>query len=404
MSQSPHGAGHMIRRTAMSLSAALVLAASPGGPAAASARGMPAEPGPSARDVARSRQTVHERAAEVGRIKSRLAQETGELQRLAAAAEVAVERYNGELVRLRQARETYESTRQRLARAEESYRRTREETAAFAADAYRAGTGIAPWAAALTGPGGPQDSMDRAGLVEVLAHRQAGMVERFQAARVVCDMFRRQAQAALREREAAAGRAEAAERAAADLVTTQQAQIQRINERKAVLVARLGRARVRADRLAAAREQARARSGAVVAAGASGRGALVVRAALRWLGTPYSWGGGTVSGPSLGIAQGAGIRGFDCSGLVLHAWNRAGIRLDHWTGTQWTSGPHIPADRLRPGDLVFFGSDPARPSTIHHVGIYIGRGQMVEAPYTGARVRISSIWRPDLVGATRPAG
>jgi cell wall-associated NlpC family hydrolase len=395
-------------RTAVSLSAALVLAASTGDPAAASRRDMLTEPGPSARDVVRSKQAVRERAAEVGRIKSRLAQESGELQGLATAAEVAVERYNGELVRLRQAHETFENTRQRLARAEESYRRTREEAAEFAAEAYRAGTGIAPWVAALTGPGGPQDSMDRAGLVEVLARRQAGRVQRVQAARIVCDMFRRQAQTALRDRQAAAGRAEAAKRAAAELVTAQRSQIQRINARKAALVARLGRARARAEQLEAAREQARdqARARAAVAAvpGASGRGALVVRAALRWLGTPYSWGGGTVSGPSLGIAQGAGIRGFDCSGLALHAWNRAGIRLDHWTGTQWTSGPHIPTGRLRPGDLVFFGSDPAQPSTIHHVGIYIGRGQMVEAPYTGARVRVSSIWRPDLVGATRPAG
>jgi cell wall-associated NlpC family hydrolase len=395
-------------RTAVSLSAALVLAASTGDPAAASRRDMLTEPGPSARDVARSEQAVRERAAEVGRVKSRLAQESGELQGLATAAEVAVERYNGELVRLRQAHETFENTRQRLARAEESYRRTREEAAEFAAAAYRAGTGIAPWVAALTGPGGPQDSMDRAGLVEVLAHRQAGMVQRVQAARVICDMFRRQAQTALRDRQAAAGRAEAAKRAAAELVTAQRSQIQRINARKTALVARLGRARARAEQLQAAREQARdqARGRAAVAAvpGASGRGALVVRAALRWLGTPYSWGGGTVSGPSLGIAHGAGIRGFDCSGLALHAWNRAGVRLDHWTGTQWTSGPHIPTGRLRPGDLVFFGSDPAQPSTIHHVGIYIGRGQMVEAPYTGARVRVSSIWRPDLVGATRPAG
>lgn len=88
----------------------------------------------------------------------------------------------------------------------------------------------------------------------------------------------------------------------------------------------------------------------------------------------------------------------------MYAWSKAGVRLDHWTGTQWTSGPHIPVSELRPGDLVFFATDKSNPDTIHHVGIYVSDGQMVEAPYTGARVRIASIHRGDLIGATRPAG
>ncbi|MCW2901386.1 MAG: hypothetical protein JWO67_3651 [Streptosporangiaceae bacterium] len=392
VSSPPHRARQAIRRTVMSLSAALALASGSGNAAA--------EPRPSGRDLAKSRESVRERAAAVGRIKARLAEAGGELQRLADAAEVAVERYNGELVKVRQAREAYEGTERRLTKAEQNYELTRDEAAVFAAAAYRTGTGISPWAAAMTGPGGPQDAMDRAGLVEVLAHRQTGLVERVHAAKVVSDMFRRQARSALGERQAAAKRAEAAKRAAADLVTAQQSQIRQIDARKSVLTARLGKARAHAARL----RQVRAVSGAGAFRGGSGRGAIAVRAALRWLGTPYSWGGGTASGPSLGIGHGSGIRGFDCSGLALNAWHRAGVRLDHWTGTQWTSGPHVPAGRLRPGDLVFFGTDPRDPSTIHHVGVYIGRGQMVEAPYTGARVRVSSVGRPDFVGATRPAG
>jgi cell wall-associated NlpC family hydrolase len=129
---------------------------------------------------------------------------------------------------------------------------------------------------------------------------------------------------------------------------------------------------------------------------------VAVRAALSWLGTPYSWGGGDSSGPTYGVAQGAGIKGFDCSGLMLYAWSKAGVQLDHWTGTQWTAGPHVPIGLLRPGDLLFFATNTNDPDTIHHVGMYIGQGQMIEAPYTGARVRISSIWRHDLIGATRP--
>jgi cell wall-associated NlpC family hydrolase len=376
----------------MSMSAALALTISAGQAAA--------DPGPSARDIAKSRQDVRERAAAVGRTKARLAQAGGELERLAATAELAMENYNGEVVRVEQARQAYEHTQVRVAQAEQRYQQTRAEAAVFAASAYRSGTGASPWAAAMTGPRGPQDFMDRAALVEVLAHRQAGVMERVQAAKTIADMFRRQAQSALYARQAAAERAEAAKRAATALVAAQRSQIRRIKSREAVLLARLGEARAHAARLRRAREQAQAAH----FRGGSARGSVVVRAALKWLGTPYSWGGGTVSGPSFGIGHGAGTRGFDCSGLALHAWNKAGVRLDHWTGTQWTSGPHVPTSMLRPGDLVFFARDSGDPKTIHHVGIYIGRGLMVEAPYSGARVRISSIWRGDLIGATRPAG
>ena len=57
---------------------------------------------------------------------------------------------------------------------------------------------------------------------------------------------------------------------------------------------------------------------------------------------------------------------------------------------------------LRPGDLVFFGSDKNNHNSIYHVALYIGSGNMIEAPYTGANVRISSIWRSSLFGAARP--
>jgi cell wall-associated NlpC family hydrolase len=88
----------------------------------------------------------------------------------------------------------------------------------------------------------------------------------------------------------------------------------------------------------------------------------------------------------------------------MDAWARAGVRLQHWTGFQWVSGPHVPLSQLRRGDLVFYATDVADPATIHHVGIYIGGGQMVDAPYTGVFVRIDSIYAySGLIGATRPA-
>jgi cell wall-associated NlpC family hydrolase len=368
------------------------------------------KPVPSAHDVEKSRQLVKDRAADIGRTKAELAQADGELDGLNAAAEAAVERYNGERLKLERSQQNYRVMQQRLAEATRRVGEAQDELAAFAARVYQDNTGYDRVSSAISGRGGPQGFMDRAGMVEVLAGQRTAMVRRVEASKTVADVFRRQAQAALQDQTAATKSAEEAKGQAQAAVAAQQASIQRIADRKRALQKRLGEAQARADRLARERERAlearaarKARAG-LKTANVARRGAVVARAALEWLGTPYSWGGGTFEGPSLGVDQGAGTVGFDCSGLSMYAWSKAGVLLDHWTGTQWTSGPHVPVDRLRPGDLVFFATDTSNPDTIHHVGVYIGGGRMVEAPYTGARVRVSSIRRSDLIGATRPAG
>ncbi len=93
----------------------------------------------------------------------------------------------------------------------------------------------------------------------------------------------------------------------------------------------------------------------------------------------------------------AGARTFDCSGLTMKAWAAAGVALSHNAAAQYYSTKHVAKSALQPGDLVYFG----RP--IHHVGIYIGGGKFIEAPYTGARIRISNLSaRHDYAGASRP--
>ena len=81
----------------------------------------------------------------------------------------------------------------------------------------------------------------------------------------------------------------------------------------------------------------------------------------------------------------------------------AGVWLPRVSRAQWGAGPHVGLGSLAPGDLVFFAHNTGNPGTIHHVGMYIGKGLMVEAPHTGAVVRTSSIWRPSYAGAVRPA-
>ena len=73
------------------------------------------------------------------------------------------------------------------------------------------------------------------------------------------------------------------------------------------------------------------------------------------IGVPYSWGGGNAAGPSKGIDSGAGITGFDCSGLVLYSFAGVGIKLPHYSGSQYNLGRKIPSSQMRRGDVIFYG-------------------------------------------------
>jgi cell wall-associated NlpC family hydrolase len=112
-------------------------------------------------------------------------------------------------------------------------------------------------------------------------------------------------------------------------------------------------------------------------------GGQALQQALSRRGDPYVW-------------AAAGPGEFDCSGLVMWAFAQEGISLPHYTGAQWNSGMHVARNDLEPGDLVFFGAD------ISHVGIYVGDGLMVDAPDTGAFVRVEPLFS-DYVGAVRIA-
>jgi cell wall-associated NlpC family hydrolase len=103
-------------------------------------------------------------------------------------------------------------------------------------------------------------------------------------------------------------------------------------------------------------------------------GVHVVAYARHFLGVPYRWGGTTPR------------TGFDCSGLVRFVYRRFGVRLPHSTWGDLAHGRRVTRRSLRPGDLVFFYG-------ASHVGIYVGRGHFIDAPHTGARVRISTMNR-----------
>ncbi|MFE4423315.1 C40 family peptidase [Streptomyces sp. NPDC056817] len=133
----------------------------------------------------------------------------------------------------------------------------------------------------------------------------------------------------------------------------------------------------------------------------SGKVRTVTEAALSQRGVPYSWGGGNARGPSRGICcspsgkSGASIKGFDCSGLTLYAYAKVGISLPRTAAAQAGVGQRIPASlgtgALKPGDLVFYAYAPGRDSTIYHVGIYTGSGQMINAARPGTVIRLDSV-------------
>ena len=126
--------------------------------------------------------------------------------------------------------------------------------------------------------------------------------------------------------------------------------------------------------------------------GPSRQSAGAIYYAQQKLGTKYLWGGN-------GTPEQGGR--FDCSGLTKAAYHSVGIELPRVANDQWNAGPHPKREELLPGDLVFFAYDLTDPRSIHHVGIYVGGGYMINAPYTGAVIRFDKIDTPDYIGATR---
>ena len=116
---------------------------------------------------------------------------------------------------------------------------------------------------------------------------------------------------------------------------------------------------------------------------ASGRAKIAISAALEQLGDPYVWG---ADGPS----------SFDCSGLTMYAWGKAGVSLSHSSKAQASEGRRVSKSELMPGDLVFFFSP------ISHVGIYLGNGRIVHAPRPGKSVEISPLDENPYNTAVRP--
>ncbi|MDI2127982.1 C40 family peptidase [Yinghuangia seranimata] len=283
----------------------------------------------------------------------------------------------------------------------------------LAAESYRRDGGTRLSAlGVLLDSGTPADAVLRAEAVRRALHERDETVRRSADAARRAATARQAAAEASRVARDAADAVAAAYRAAADKVGEQERQVQDFAARQTRLVAELAAARGTSvelerqrqeglaaeaqrraeeearrraeDRAAQARRdeprrdqgQSRPRPGgsAPVRAGA----AAAIAYAKAQLGKPYVWGG---EGPD----------GFDCSGLVMQAWRRAGVELTHFAATQYAESRPLRYADLRPGDLLFWTETP-RAQDIHHVAMYLGDGLMIQAPNPGAVVKVSGMF------------
>ncbi len=210
--------------------------------------------------------------------------------------------------------------------------------------------------ALLTG-NSAKDYLDKASLLEDMAADSSKTLNTMQAATDAATAARQ--------------RAAKDQKTAQDAANAANALVATIHQEQAALAPLVQQAQAAAKKVAPSQLNQTLDPGQfIVPAGAAG---TAIQAAEAEIGKPYVWGA-------------AGPGSFDCSGLMLWAWAKAGVTLPHSSSAQSTMGVYVPLDQLQPGDLIFFGSP------VHHVGMYVGNGDMVDAPNSGEDVKIQPIF------------
>jgi cell wall-associated NlpC family hydrolase len=419
-----------VRRGLTVSALALVILCGAGGTGLAA---PPPPPNPSDSELDHGKADAAAKAGEVGRLTNQLAQAEQKLTQLQDDVELKQEEANKALVDLQAAQDD-------AARAENDARAARTEADAaaaaiekargdlktFAAASFQQGSTVGSLSAYLSAAS-PKDMLVRAQLLDAVGGDRLNALDRLQQARTEKankDSAARKAAEIARQKQDAAREAkdgaDAAQSAAVRAQDSQAAQNSALQADKSSVEQQLYDAQSKVGGLQGQRQRyqdwlaekqreddERARQAALAASGGgdpSGGPAFpapagasveaVIARALSKLGLPYAWGGGNASGPTRGIRDG-GVAdrygdynkiGFDCSGLMIYAF--AGVRsLPHYSGYQYTSGRRVPLAQMRRGDMLFWGG----AGGIHHVALYLGGGQVVEAPQSGLRVRVAPV-------------
>ncbi|WP_043263993.1 C40 family peptidase [Streptomyces sp. CT34] len=294
-----------------------------------------------------------------------------QVDKLYEEAERATEKFNAADARTKELRDEVAALQDRTARAQDRVNRMRGRLGALAAAQYRAG-GISP-AVRLLLSERPDSYLEKASALDRLNGTQAGELRQLRSAIRALEQQRRETAGKLAQLEA--GREE---------VARQKKEVQR----KLATAQRLLNALPRETRAAydrASRSDGRDEfipdlTGIVPGSGRAAAAVAAVRAAI---GSPYAWGS---AGPSA----------FDCSGLTQWAYAQAGVSLPRTSQAQSGVGHQVPLSQAQPGDLVIYRSDAS------HVGMYVGNGQVVHAPYPGARVRYDPVGMMPVSSVARP--
>ncbi|MGH3859570.1 NlpC/P60 family protein [Actinokineospora sp.] len=390
----------------------------------------PPPPNPSDSELSAGRTEAKAKAGKVGELTNQLAKAEARLMELQAEVEAKMEDANKALVDLEtaedlaaKAKADAEAAKRESDDASQSIENARKQLDEFAAGSYKQGTTVGSMSAYM-GAKSPEDLLARAQLLNAVSGSELDALESMERARTVKANKDSLARAALDEATKRQAEAEQAKRDAdAATASAQQAQRDQAGKSQELEAARadyerqLNEAQAKVggledqrkryqDWLAAKQREDAANATAAQSGPAGPRPTVnrpptgnavrvVIDRALSQLGVQYAWGGGNGSGPTRGIRDG-GVAdtfgdynkvGFDCSGLMIYAFAGVGIKLPHYSGYQAAAGRRVPLNQMAPGDMLFW----ATRGRIHHVAMYIGNGQMVEAPYSGSRVRIAPV-------------
>ncbi|MFC9675390.1 NlpC/P60 family protein [Streptomyces sp. NPDC056949] len=293
-----------------------------------------------------------------------------EVDRLFEQAEQATEAFDKADERADKLRDELADLQDSVARGQERINTMRGALGSLAGAQYRSG-GIDP-ALALLLSSDPDGYLDKASVLDRITARQAG--ELTELRRAQRDLSQERAEATLK---------------LVDLERSRKA----VARHKRTVEDKLAKARRLLESLPASQREAyeRASRGGVrdsvpdlsgAGVPSSGRAAAAVAAAMSAVGKPYVWG---ANGPS----------GFDCSGLMQWSYAQAGVGLPRTSQAQRYAGRQVPLSQARPGDLVAYRSDAS------HIGMYVGNGQVIHAPYPGAPVRYDPVGMMPVSSVTR---
>ncbi|WP_324273225.1 C40 family peptidase [Blastococcus brunescens] len=392
---------------------------------------------PSDAQLTQAQQAKADAAARVGAITDQLTQARAAADASHQAALIALQDYEDKQAAYETARATADAASAVAAAAAADLVEGRNDVVAFARTSYMQGT-TAPGMAALLSAGGPAEFVERAALLDAAGVHRTDVLTELTVLQVQADAADAVAKETVEAATAIQAQAadllahaqtqEVSARAQADAIDAEEdglrAELQQAEQTLYALEGARTAAQQQAARQAASATQRTPTPAPPVAspprpapqapssgggtAGAPSASAVqtAIAAARTQLGVAYSWGGGGSNGPSYGISPDTQVFGFDCSGLTQYAYAQAGIAIGGTSRDQWwlNRRKQVATGDLKPGDLLFWGGDRNDYMSITHVALYLGNGQMIEAPDRGKHVTIASARTASSTyfGAVRP--